>query len=62
MEKNLKKPKKCAITICLRNAAALRNSDFWEYMKKFGIVGLTETWEDAKVWDKMQGPLLQKFR
>lgn len=43
--------------------AGLKNKDvdFWNYLKKFDFVGLTETWIDEEKWGELEGSLPTEF-
>lgn len=34
----------------------------WEYVERFDMVGLTETWLDGKGWETLEKNLTKKFR
>lgn len=45
------------------NVSGIRNKDkrFWEYIKEFDIIGLTETWVEEKDWKKVKANLPGNF-
>ncbi|TGZ46495.1 Uncharacterized protein DBV15_11693 [Temnothorax longispinosus] len=44
------------ISIMFWNVTGLsrKDRDFWDYVKKFDIVNLTETWIEEKGWKKIK--------
>lgn len=42
--------------ICCWNVAGLMNKfeETWDYLEKFDIIGLTETWVDEENWEKIR--------
>lgn len=49
--------------ICIWNIAGVLNKDkeTWEYLCKFDIVGLIETWLERDKWEKIKNKLPRKF-
>lgn len=43
------------IKICFWNIAGLTNKceETWDYLEKFNIIGLTETWMEEETWKRM---------
>jgi len=31
-----------------------KDKDFWEFLKGFDVIGLTETWVDERGWKKLK--------
>lgn len=52
------------IKIGFWNVAGLDNKDtqFWDYIKKFDIIGMTETWIEEKRWTGLKDYLPEDFR
>lgn len=42
--------------ICCWNVAGLMNKfeETWDYLEKFDMIGLTETWVDEEKWEKIR--------
>lgn len=50
---------KGGIRIVFWNVAGIRNKDteFWEFLKQYDVIGLTETWIEEKDWNAMKNRL-----
>lgn len=46
------------------NIAGMLNKDkqFWDYVKDFDFIGLTETWVEEKHWKRMEDRMLEEFK
>ncbi|CAD6222085.1 GSCOCG00011712001-RA-CDS, partial [Cotesia congregata] len=47
------------IRLIFWNVAGIRNKDkeFWEFLERFDVIRLTETWVEEKDWDVMKNRL-----
>lgn len=45
------------------NTAGIKRKEreFWDYIKEFDIIGMSETWMEKKDWEKMKGNLSEMF-
>lgn len=39
-----------------------KSVDVWDYIKKFDILGLVETWVEEKQWERLKEKLPNKFK
>lgn len=51
------------IKVLFWNIAGLRKkeNDFWEYIKKFDVIGMTETWLEEDGWKKLEERMPNEF-
>lgn len=49
--------------ICCWNVAGLMNKfeETWDYLEKFDMIGLTETWVDEEKWEKIRIRVTSNF-
>lgn len=62
-QKQEKEIDKGELKICFWNVAGLQNKceETWEYLDRFDVLGLTETWMEEG-WKKIKGRVLNKFK
>lgn len=54
---------KGGLKMCFWNIAGLLNKceETWDYLEKFDIVGLTETWVDIERWQSIENKLSKDY-
>jgi len=52
-----------AIGLVFWNVAGIKNKDrdFWDYLEKFAVIGLCETWIEEKEWGSLKLRLSKRF-
>lgn len=62
--RNSKIAAKDTIKMVFWNTAGIRGkgNDFWDYLKEFDFIGLTETWIEENQWIKIQNDLPQGYK
>jgi hypothetical protein len=51
------------IRIVFWNVAGIKNKEdeFWKYLGEFDVVGLVETWVEAKGWERLERRMPREF-
>lgn len=61
--REIREKKRESFKIGFWNIAGMLNKDkqFWDYIKDFDFIGLTETWIEEKHWKRMKDRMPEEF-